>query len=119
MLPGSALAAGGRTFEQVFHVFLAVSAVVLFIWIAYYLSPVHRHFIRRDSDYKRVLLPILGLVAIAFGATAVMTGQVYLPGGSSVLRDLEAKLFWRYVALQFGAGVALILIGLLYPGRRP
>lgn len=118
MLPGSALAASGRSFEQVVYVFLAVSAVLLVLWAAYYFSPVHRHFIRRDSDYKRVLLPLLGLVAIAFGTTAVITGQVYLPGGSSVIREQEAKLFWRYVALQFGAGVALIVLGLLYPARR-
>ena len=113
-----AFAAGGKTFEEVFLVFAAVSAGLLLIWAAYYFSPVHRHFMRRDADYKRVLLPILGLVGIAFGTTAAITGQVYLPGGSSVLHELAPSLFWRYVALQLGAGVLLIALGLLYPSRR-
>lgn len=116
--PASAFAAGGRTFEEVLYGFLAVSAVLLLIWAAYYFSSAHRHFMRRNADYKRVLLPILGLVALGFAASAMITGEVLLPRGLSVIRELDPRVFWRYVALQCGAGVALILLGLFYPKRR-
>lgn len=118
-VPTPAFAAGGRGLEEVLLVFAAVSALLLLVWAAFFFSPLRRHFMRRDADYKRVLLPLLGLVGIAFGLTAAITGQVYLPGGSSVLRVLEPGLFWRYVGLELGAGAALIVLGLLYPSRRP
>jgi tellurite resistance protein TehA-like permease len=118
LAPASAFAAGGRTFEGVLYASLAVSAVFLLIWAAYYFSPVHRHFMRRDGSYKRVLLPVLGLIAVAFGTTATVTGEVIMGKGSMVLRALEPTLFWRYVALQLGAGCLLIVIGLLYPTRK-
>lgn len=118
LAPASAFAAGGPTFASVLYVSLAVSAVLLLVWAAYYFSPVHRHFMRRDGRYKRVLLPMLGLVALAFGATAMVTGEVIMGKGSSVLRALQPALFWRYVALQLGAGCLLIVFGLLYPTRK-
>lgn len=117
LTPTSAFAAGGRTFEATLAAFLAFSALVLLVWSVYYFS-LHRHFIQRDSHYKRVLLPILGVVALAIGTYSVITGEVNFGRGSSVLRALEPALFWRYVALEFGAGCLLILIGLLYRPER-
>jgi hypothetical protein len=94
--------------------FLAFSALVLLVWAAYYFSPVHRHFIRRDRQYKRVVLPLLGVFALALGVTSIITGEVIFGRGSSVLRVLEPNLFWRYVALQIGSGCLLTVLGLLY-----
>lgn len=119
MAPAFALAAGSRTYEGVLVFFLAVSALVLLVWAVYYFSPVHRHFIRCDRQYKRVLLPLLGVVAVALGVTSVIIGEVSFGRGSSVVRAFEPGLFWRYIALQIGAGCLLIVIGLLYRPRDP
>jgi hypothetical protein len=116
--PPCAQAAGGRTFEEVLVFFLAVSALVLLVWAAYYFSW-HRHFIQRDRQYKRVLLPLLGVGALVLGVTAIITGEISFGRGSPVLRALDPSIFWRYVALELGAGCLLILIGLLYRPRRP
>lgn len=115
--PSGAHAAGGRTFEEVLAFFLASGALVLIVWAAYFFS-LHRHFIQRDWQYKRVLLPLLGVVALAFGVFSIITGEVSLGRGSSVLRVLEPNLFWRYIALEIGAGCLLIVIGLLYRPRK-
>lgn len=115
--PPAALAAGGRTYEGLLVFFLVACALALVIWAAYYFTPVHRHVIRNDGRYKRVLLPVLGLVAVALGLTAIVTGEVSLGRGSPVLRVLEPGLFWRYVALEIGAGCVLVVLGLLYRPR--
>jgi hypothetical protein len=35
-----------------------------------------------------------------------------------VLRDIDPRSFWAHVVLKVGAGIMLIVIGLLYPARR-
>lgn len=105
-------------FESVFFDFLAFSAVGLLIWAVYYFSGMHRHFIQNDSDYKRIFLPLVGVVAIGWAVVSIITGESSLGQTYPVLRDIDPRSFWAHVVLKVGAGIMLIVIGLLYPARR-
>lgn len=113
-VPSPAIAAsGGRTIEEVFTAFLAVSALLLLIWAAYFFSPVRRHLIQRRIHYRRMLLIPLGVISLAFGVVSLYTGKSTLGQGGTALLAVEPQRFWQHVGLQLGAGSLLIVIGLL------
>lgn len=112
--PSHSLAAGGRTYEEVLIAFLALSPIGLLAWAIYYFTPLHRHFVRRRVQYWKVILPLLGLIALAIGVTSIVTGESSLCQGSAALRAIEPQRFWQQVALKIGAGCFLIVIGLLH-----
>ena len=104
-------------YENVFTAYLVAAGIILLMWGIYFFSGMHRHFMQRDAEYKRVLLPLLGVIAIAIGVVSVITGESSLGQGNVALRAIEPQRFWQIVALQIGTGCSLIVIGLLYPRR--
>lgn len=67
------------------------------------------------SGGQRLGLIALAVLALAFGAGAMVTGKAKLSKGPAVLREKQPSEFWQTVLFYFGTGGALLYLGL----RRP
>lgn len=115
--PLPALAAGGRTYEQLLAALLIVGGLGLFVWALYFFGPLRAYVVRRRDFYRRWVAIVLGVVAIAFGSVSLVLGKTTM-GSGTVVRDIEPHAFWLHVKVQLGAGVVLLVLGLLTPPRR-
>jgi hypothetical protein len=70
------------------------------------------------SNGQRLGLIALAALAIAFGGHMIVTGKHKPSKGSVVTREKQPSEFWQMVLLYFGAGGALLYLGLRKPPHR-
>jgi hypothetical protein len=58
---------------------------------------------------------VLGVGVLAYAAASALMGKTYV-SWNAVLESVEPRWFWLLVKFQLGAGIVLLLLGLL--GRK-
>jgi hypothetical protein len=117
----SVFSAGGRGPLWILGLTLGVGAIGLLLLAA-------RVYARRSSSSsasdarpivhsrgQRLGLIALAALAIAFGSHALVTGKQKSSKGSVITREKQPGEFWQMVVLYFGAGGALLYLGLRKP----
>jgi hypothetical protein len=107
-------AAGGTLFEGLV---LPLVVIGIAFWIAYAaIPPFRRAVLRLPKDANRPLLLVLGAAALAFAGVSVLLGKTTI-GVGVIAQDIEPRWFWQLIKLQVGAGLVLLVLGILAKGR--
>lgn len=91
---------------------LVLGALGWLAWAVYWLSPLRTHLHERRMAYQRWIYLLLSAVALGSAALSVLLGKTTI-GSGVVIRAIEAQQFWQLVALQVGAGFALLIFAVL------
>ncbi|GMV30966.1 MAG: hypothetical protein AMXMBFR59_30910 [Rhodanobacteraceae bacterium] len=113
-IPASADASTGATVEGAL---LVVVAAGLAFWVAYAtMAPFRNVMLRIPRNANRLVLFVLGAIALAFAVGSVLIGTTTI-GAGTVIEAVEPQRFWQLIKLQLGAGCVLLVLGLLAGGR--
>lgn len=114
LTPSTADASSGVNLETALLTALAAGLAFWFVFAT--VAPFRNVVLRIPRNANRLVLFVLGMIALAFAAGSILIGMTTI-GAGAVIEAVEPRRFWQLVKLQLGAGSVLLVLGLLTGGR--